>query len=74
MRTTLKQARLVSCLTQQQVADKLHITVRHYQRIESGDTVGKAKTWDELETMFGIPQIRLRVNTDIIPDAEGIRN
>ena len=64
MRETLKQARRVSNLTQQQIADILKITVRHYQRIEHGDTVGKAKTWDALETMFGIPQIKLRVNTE----------
>ena len=40
MRGNLKEARKKAGLTQQAMADKLGIGLRHYQKIESGDTNG----------------------------------
>lgn len=62
MRENLKQARKAAGLTQQQMADRLYITVRHYQRIESGKTLGTFELWDTLEDMFNVSQRTLREN------------
>lgn len=60
MRNNLKQARIAKGMTQQQMADALCISLRQYQRIESGVTGGKFETWDRLEDMLAIPQRVLR--------------
>lgn len=60
MRKNLKEARQKAGLTQQEVAEKLGITVRMYQRIESGNALGKITHWDKLEDLFNVPQRRLR--------------
>lgn len=64
MRENLKNARKAAGMTQQQVADKLNITHRAYQNIEYGLTFGSIKHWDTLEDLFGIPQRKLRENTE----------
>jgi transcriptional regulator with XRE-family HTH domain len=48
--------------TQSDIAKLLHMTKRQYQRLESGDTVGKVEDWDTLEDLFGINQRDLREN------------
>ncbi|MCR5336643.1 MAG: helix-turn-helix domain-containing protein [Synergistes sp.] len=63
MREKLKEARRVSGMTQPQLAELLKITLRHYQRIEYGECIGSTRIWDALETLFGIPQIKLRTNS-----------
>ncbi|MFG6329280.1 MAG: helix-turn-helix domain-containing protein [Lachnospiraceae bacterium] len=60
MREKLKEARKKAGMTQQQVADKLNIGLRHYQKIESGDTNGSFEVWDALEDILGIHQRKLR--------------
>ena len=60
MRQNLKNARHTAGLTQQQVADRLGIGLRHYKKIESGETLGSIAIWDALEDLFGIPQRTLR--------------
>lgn len=60
MRKNLKEARVSKGMTQQQVADYLRITLRHYQRIESGATLGAIDLWDKLEDLFSINQRKLR--------------
>ncbi len=60
MRGNLKEARKKAGLTQQAMADKLGIGLRHYQRIESGDTNGSFEVWDALEDILGIHQRKLR--------------
>ena len=62
MRTHLKVARKAAGLTQQQVADKLGITVLAYKRIEYGQRTGRIETWDKLEDLFGVHQRKLREN------------
>lgn len=62
MRKTLKNARKSAGMTQQQMADYLHISLRHYQRIESGGIVGAVELWDKLEDLFNIHQRVLREN------------
>lgn len=64
MRHNLKKARVDAGLTQQQVADKLGISLRHYKFIEAGKTVGRVELWDALEDLFGIHQRVLRERDD----------
>ena len=60
MRENLKRARKEAGMTQQQVADRLGISLRQYQRIESGNSVGDISLWDMLEDMFNVHQRVLR--------------
>lgn len=59
-RENLKKARREAGLTQQQVADKLEISLRYYRFIESGERNGDFELWDTLEDLFGIHQRLLR--------------
>ena len=61
-RENLKAARKAAGMTQQQVAEKLGISVRMYQRIEDGTALGKITHWDKLEDLFEISQRQLREN------------
>jgi len=67
MRENLKNARKAAGLTQQAMADKLHVGLRHYKKIESGETLGSIDLWDKLEDLFNIHQ---RVLREIHPDKE----
>lgn len=60
MRETLKNARQAAGLTQQQMADRLQVGLRHYQKIEYGDSNGSFEVWDALEDILGIHQRKLR--------------
>lgn len=60
MREILVFNRKEAKLTQSQLANKLKITLRQYQRIESGEILGKVDMWDFLEDLFGVPQRKLR--------------
>lgn len=60
MRENLKNARKAAGMTQQQVADYLHVSKRHYQFMESGYTTGNVELWDMLEDLFNIHQRVLR--------------
>ena len=64
MRENLRNARKAAGLTQQQMADKLGINLRHYQKIEYGEIGGSFEIWDALEDMLGIHQRRLREISD----------
>lgn len=64
MRERLKKARQDAGLTQKQVAEKIDVSERHYQYIESGLRIGKVEMWDKLEDLFGIHQRQLREITD----------
>lgn len=70
MRANLKAARNDKGLTQQQMADKLGIGLRQYQRIESGHAYGTFEVWDILEDIFKVHQRVLRENH---PDQEDSR-
>ena len=59
-RERLRAARLANGMTQQQVADRLGISLRYYQNIEKGDRTGDFEIWDELEDVFGVHQRELR--------------
>ncbi len=59
-RENLKKARKEAGMTQQQVADKLGISLRYYQNIEKGSREGNFILWDCLEDLFGIHQRKLR--------------
>lgn len=60
MRENLKKARKEKGLTQQQMADRLDISLRYYQNIEAGDRTGDFTLWDSLEDLLGIHQRKLR--------------
>lgn len=60
MRKNLKEARQKAGVTQQQVADKLGISLIGYQQIERGVRIGKIETWDKLEDLFNVHQRELR--------------
>ena len=60
MRENLKNARKTAGLTQQQVADKLEISLVYYQKIEQGTRTGDFVLWDMLEDIMGIHQRILR--------------
>ena len=63
MRPNLKTARHTAGLAQQQVADRLGITLRYYKDIESGVKLGAIDLWDALEDLFGVHQRELRRDT-----------
>lgn len=59
-RKNLKDARIAKGMTQQQVADKIGISLIHYQKIEEGSRTGSFEIWDSLEDLFSIHQRKLR--------------
>ena len=63
MRPNLQSARKAKGLTQQQMAKHLGVTVRTYQRIESGEVLGSIKYWDKLEDLFETNQRILRISS-----------
>lgn len=70
MRSNLKKARTDAGLTQEQMAERLHVSLRHYKKIESGETLGSIPIWDMLEDMLGVNQ---RVLREIHPGKAGSR-
>lgn len=64
MRRNLKQARMSMHWTQQQMAEYLHVSLRLYKYIESGQVMGSIPLWDALEDLLGIHQRVLRENYD----------
>ena len=70
MRKTLKDARQKVGMTQQQMADRLGISVRYYKQIEAGQRTGDFQIWDDLEDITGIHQRKLREISTIHPDQE----
>ena len=59
-RNNLKEARQKAGMTQQQMADKLGLTLGHYQKIEYNKLNGSFEVWDALEDILGIHQRKLR--------------
>lgn len=60
-RENLKAARKAAGMTQQQTADAVGISLRHYQNIEAGERNGNFAIWDKVEDLFGINQRELRL-------------
>lgn len=73
MRENLKASRLAARITQQQMADKLGISLNYYQKIEAGDRTGDFTLWDMLEDITGVHQRLLREIEDTHPDREASR-
>lgn len=69
-RERLKAARQKAGMTQKQVAEYLDITLRSYQRIESGELLGSIAHWDALEDLFTIHQRELRSETYLEEEVE----
>ena len=70
MRENLRSARKSAGLTQQALADKLGLTLRHYQKIEYANLRGSFEVWDALEDLLGVHQRILRENTSNHLDRE----
>ena len=70
MRKTLKDAHQKVGMTQQQMADRLGISLRYYKQIEAGQRTGDFQIWDDLEDITGIHQRKLREISTIHPDQE----
>lgn len=68
MRKNLKEVRTAAGLTQQQIADKLEISLRYYQKIEAGERTGDFAIWDALEDIFNVHQRKLRELSEKHPD------
>ena len=64
MRKNLQAARKAAGLTQQAMAEKLGVGLRHYQKLEAGDTNGSFEVWDALEDILGVHQRKLREISD----------
>lgn len=60
MRKNLKEARQKTGMTQQQMADRLGITLVYYQKIEQGSRTGDFELWDTLEDITRVHQRKLR--------------
>ena len=60
MRENLRKGRKAAGMTQQQMADRLRIGLRHYKKIERGETLGSVPLWDELEDIVHVNQRVLR--------------
>lgn len=60
MRKNLKEARQKAGMTQQQMADRLGITLVYYQKIEQGSRTGDFELWDTLEDITRVHQRKLR--------------
>lgn len=67
MRNNLKNARNAAGLTQQALADKLGLTLRHYQKLEYAEINGSFEVWDALEDLLGVHQRILREKSDNRP-------
>lgn len=67
MRDNLRNARKAKGLTQQAIANKLRIGLRHYKKIESGETLSSIAIWDALEDLLSVNQ---RVLRETNPDKE----
>ena len=67
LRNNLQAARKAAEMTQQAMADKLGVGLRHYKKIESGETLGSIPLWDDLEDLLEVNQ---RVLREIHPDRE----
>lgn len=70
MRYQLKKARKEAGMTQQQVADKLGISLNYYQKIEAAERTGDFVLWDMLEDITGIHQRQLREISNMRPAQE----
>ena len=69
-REKLKKARKEAGLTQQQMADKLDISIVYYQKIEQCSRTGDFTLWDTLEDITGVHQRILREIEDNHPGKE----
>ena len=71
MRENLKAARKAAGLTQQAMADKLGLTLRHYQKVEYAEINGSFEVWDALEDLLGVHQRTLRETVNRRPVPKG---
>lgn len=69
-REILKNARQQAGMTQQQIADKLNVTLGYYQKVEYGKLNGSFAVWDALEDILGIHQRILRGSSNNHPGRE----
>lgn len=71
MRENLRKARKAAGLTQQAMADRLGLTLRHYQKIEYAEISGSFEVWDALEDLLEVHQRILRETSNNHPGPTG---
>jgi len=50
---SLKKCRILKNLKQQEVANYLNVTLRHYKSLEAGTSDGSIKLWKQLAKLYG---------------------
>jgi len=69
LQTLLKQFRLEKGYRQSDIAKKLDVSIRQYQRIESGHSFMNQDKLNKLEDLFQLPQrVLLAKDIEEIPD------
>ena len=53
MRTALRKARVQAHLTQKEMAERIGVTLRHYNAIESGLSFGSIQVWERIRDVLG---------------------
>lgn len=71
LRPKLQAARVRAGLTQQDLADRLGLSLRHYQKIEYAELNGSFAVWDALEDLLGVHQRTLRETVNRRPVPKG---
>ena len=71
LRPKLQAARVKAGLTQQELADRLGLSLRHYQKIEYAELNGSFAVWDDLEDLLGVHQRILRETVNRHPAPKG---
>lgn len=71
LRPKLRSARVDAGMTQQELADKLGLSLRHYQKIEYAEINGSFAVWDALEDLLGVHQRILRETSNTHPAPRG---
>lgn len=64
MRNNLINARKNKCLTQQQIADKIGISVRQYQNLEYGTTNSNLEIWQKLKDVLNVSSVDYLIKDD----------
>ena len=71
VRPKLQAARIAAGMTQQDMADRLCLSLRHYQKIEYAELNGSFAVWDALEDLLGVHQRILREIVNRHPGPKG---
>lgn len=66
MRKNLKNARVKNGHTQKELADLVNISVRHYQRLEAGISIGNIEHWFKLKSILKCKTLDFLLEQEVI--------